>query len=78
MTKASPFTELDAAILDVLTDGPKTMGWISQRLRKQSEALAIPDSCGDRCGWRVVDRRLQALRKAGKIKTDRKTGWSIA
>lgn len=28
-------------------------------------------------GWRLIDRRLQALRKRGEIMFDSKLGWSI-
>lgn len=71
------FVELDAAILALFDAGPKTASYINERLGAQSRALAKPDRYGDRNGWRVVDRRLQTLRKAGKIKTDNKA-WSLA
>lgn len=38
--------------------------------------LAGKDHRGDALGWRLIDRRLQALRKAGRLAYDRKTGWS--
>lgn len=74
----SHFAELDAAILGELAAGSLGNMILCERLREQSIALAKPDRFGIRVGWRVIDRRLQALRKAGKIKIDRKTGWSLA
>lgn len=41
-----------------------------------ADKLAGKDKRGDPQGWRLIDRRLQALRKAGKLVYDRKSGWS--
>ena len=57
------YTELDAAILSQL----------SRRSQPMSELWSAVDSVAQRCdgrrdgGYRATDRRLQALRKAGKI-----------
>lgn len=40
--------------------------------------IAGADRNGNPQGWRVIDRRLQALRKAGRLTFDRKNGWRVA
>lgn len=59
--------ELDKKIIEAVKAG-KT------QFHRLSEFLAVPG----RNGFRVVDRRLQALRKKGALKYDRKSGWSVA
>lgn len=72
-------TELDAAILERLADGPLPFhALMARRVSEIANSLAKPDRHGATTGWRVIDRRLQALRKAGKITHDRKTGWRLA
>ena len=43
--------------------------------RKIADSLATKDRHGWPEGWRLIDRRLQALRKAGRITYSRKEGW---
>lgn len=71
------YTELDAAILHELSASRLTAATICARVVRISEPLATPDRWGDRAGWRVVDRRLQALRKSGAIET-RNQRWQLA
>ncbi len=77
MTK---FALIDALILKRLAQG--SLRFISiaynREISMEAEKLAIPDRIGKTQGFRVVDRRLQALRKAGAIKFNSKTGWSLA
>lgn len=47
------------------------------RLAEFANRLAGKNKRGDPQGWRLLDRRLQALRKAGKLAYDRKAGWSV-
>lgn len=75
---AANYTPLDDEILRELAAGPLHFTPLSVRVARCSESLAQPDRFGERCGWRLVDRRLQALRKRGLIVCDRKTGWSLA
>lgn len=46
-------------------------------LMQKATAVAIPDRWGSRDGSRVIDRRLQALRKSGAIKLEKRR-WVIA
>ena len=59
--------EIDKKIIEAVKSG-KT------QFHRLSEFLAVPGSNG----FRLVDRRLQALRKKGVLKYDRKSGWSVA
>lgn len=68
------YTELDAAILQAIRDGN---AWF-QKMLSLVKPKALKHVTSRVEVWRVVDRRLQALRKAGKIGFNRKDGWSIA
>jgi hypothetical protein len=74
------YAELDEAIvLKIGVAKARTFHQIaSGDLRRMADAIATPDRYGDRPGWRVIDRRLQALRKSGKLSYSRNTGWSAA
>lgn len=73
---------LDDAIIarlnDGLMNGGATFTQLEYSLRDMANEISKPDRWGQKTGWRVIDRRLQALRKKGLIKFDRKTGWSVA
>lgn len=72
----SRYDEFDAKLLNFIKDRRATFQSISEFLRDESEAIAPRG--GD--GWRVVDRRLRALRKAGQIAPERhgrETLWFI-
>lgn len=78
------YTEFDAALIEAIRQATPRERCVefscfayNQPLRDMATALARPDRYGDRAGWRVTDRRLQALRKAGKLAFDRKTGWRV-
>jgi hypothetical protein len=69
------YTEFDKRLISVVRRGFSTFIEISHgELRKYADALAAPD----RYGWRVIDRRLQALRKRGALTYSRETGWEVA
>lgn len=73
------YSEIDSAILKrIYEHGPQTFTELSGALGSIADPLARPDRFGARDAWRVIDRRLQAMRKAGKIVPDRKTGWRLA
>ena len=59
--------QMDAAIRDALKDGPRNFTALN----------VFVDSRFKRDCFRHLDRRLQALRKAGEIKPDRRVGWSL-
>jgi len=66
----SKYTELDSKILNLIQNGCDTFQSLSRRL--SAEAEQITDASVE--GWRIVDRRLQALRKAGKVRSGRRMG----
>ncbi|AIO29206.1 hypothetical protein [Burkholderia cepacia] len=75
----SKFQKLDALILASIDDTPKKFAAVNTgAVREESERLAReecrPTTFGDVVGWRIVDRRLQAVRKTGKIRSTSK-GW---
>lgn len=78
MSAKTDYTALDAAILACLALGPKPFTILVDKVRLEAEAVATPDRFGEVHGWRVLDRRLQALRKAGKIVPHRTQGWRLA
>jgi hypothetical protein len=75
----SVYAEIDEAILVVIRGGCEDFNEIhmSKRVHPLAQALAKPSRYGRTEPFRVTDRRLQALRKAGRIVySDRK--WRTA
>lgn len=76
------FDAIDTAILNRISKGDKpTFNSIWTAVRELADALAPEPKPGrgrGREGWRVVDRRLQALRKKGRLHYSRQTGWEVA
>lgn len=62
------YSELDAAIIHTIANWAGDFARINQRVKDIAEPLATPDRWGRRNTERLVDRRLQALRKAGRIR----------
>ncbi len=67
------YAALDAAMLRHIAAGKRTFPelWcgcsaLAKKVRPESDT------------WRVIDARLQAMRKAKKIAFNSKTGWAIA
>lgn len=76
------YTTLDAAIIQRITKAaPATFTTVfayKSKVMEEADTLAAADFEKAKA-FRIVDRRLQALRKAGKIKYQRKPeGWVIA
>lgn len=72
------YSKLDAAILDRIAMGPMNFTKLQGGdVRDISEVLAKSDK-NRKPSFRFVDSRLQALRKAGKIKYNTKQGWMLA
>ena len=72
---AHDYKLLDAAILGVVAEKLETFQGLAYRVKSYS--YSITDNDPDHA-WRVVDRRLQVLRKAGKIRYQRKPeGWVL-
>lgn len=59
------YAELDAKILELVRNGADTFNALV--VRRDINKLTAPHETATTEGWRVVDRRLQALRKAGEI-----------
>ncbi|MGU2444383.1 hypothetical protein ACTXHA_28620 [Burkholderia cenocepacia] len=75
----SKYQKLDALILAAIDETPKKFAGVNTgEVRAESDRLAKEESrphiCGEVAGWRIVDRRLQAVRKAGKIRSTT-MGW---
>lgn len=69
------YAALDAAILSAISAAPQTFagllaGSVGDEARKHETR--------ERPGFRVLDARLQALRKAGKIRPDGRRVWVLA
>lgn len=78
----SKYEKLDAAILASLGSEPKMfsaidVGFVSAECARIANEQAPALSRWSVQPFRVLDRRLQALRKAGKIKSTSK-GWVLA
>lgn len=70
------YAELDAKILELVRNGADTFNTLV--VRRDINKLTAPHETAATEGWRVVDRRLQALRKAGKIAFRRDAGrWEV-
>jgi hypothetical protein len=76
------YTEFDKALLEQIATGRNTMMQLdgeASGLRALAKPFTLP-APGSRTGcqpFRVIDRRLQALRKKGSIRFNGKT-WEVA
>ena len=72
------YTKLDSAIIEAIRGGKHDFTSLGSVVRAISEPIAqqSPGRYGPE-PWRIVDRRLQALRKAGKIAYTRSAGWRL-
>ncbi|WP_054908778.1 hypothetical protein [Pseudomonas sp. NBRC 111135] len=57
----SKYAEYDEKLMSLIRNGCDNLSSLCGRLHDENSAIAKDDP------WRVTDRRLQALRKAGKI-----------
>ncbi|WP_186211264.1 hypothetical protein [Burkholderia gladioli] len=77
----SKYTKLDALILSNITQEPTTfMRLYGSDIANECERIAMGEPIvrgRDPEPFRILDRRLQALRKAGKIWSSTK-GWTLA
>lgn len=71
----SQYDKLDAEIIKAIRRGTNTFTCISISGAVANEAHRLGELTGA-AGWRIVDRRLQALRKAGRIAYS-KRAWSV-
>lgn len=71
---STKYEALDKAIMNKMGGHPQMFGAINVRdVREECERIASAEA-GKAEAFRILDRRLQALRKAGKIKSTTK-GW---
>ena len=76
MSTLNKYAQLDAKLIEIIKSGGGTFNAIAPRA--DVAALTAPHETATTGGWRVVDRRLQALRKAGKIAFSRDVGcWRV-
>ena len=76
MTAPNKYAQLDAKLLELIRSGADTFNVLV--VRRDINELAAPHETATTEAWRVVDRRLQALRKAGKISFSRKNDkWEL-
>lgn len=66
------FKDLDAAIVDHISSSSLHPIYSAALLRAAAALLGEPESPQTDKQWRLIDRRLQSMRKAGKLKYDRK------
>lgn len=72
------YTPLDAAIVaHITTSGGATFAELLRDLDTMAGSIGPKCRLGKPDGFRAIDRRLQALRKAGRIRYTR-TGWVLA
>ncbi len=75
--KSSDYADLDAAILAGIASGEVTR---ASAMSARYTALVAPFVTEKKEGYRVIDNRLQALRKAGKIQAtlnERFASWRL-
>ena len=71
----SIYKKLDAALIDSIKSGNNLLHIIQSRaVSEEARRVAFLQSAES---WRIIDRRLQALRKANKIVYSSKTGWTV-
>lgn len=64
----SKYADLDGQILALLSDGPLNWNVINHRVNSHAQVMG---------NWRVVDGRLQALRRKGRITPGRLNGEAV-
>ncbi|MBV6304888.1 hypothetical protein KVP10_08310 [Candidimonas humi] len=75
--KLSKYAEFDDLLIHIIKSGRNTFTTMqTQQMTERASSLATADRFGRKLEFRVFDRRLQALSKAGKIRF--KGGvWSV-
>lgn len=71
----SKYQEFDAALIGHIRAGRNRMSALDAQ--SDLHKLATPHCDSRTPAWRIIDRRLQALRKAGAIAHDGKV-WAVA
>ena len=71
----SQYDNLDSLILAELKSGSRTFAFLNAGLVRCECDRLERAGCGE--SFRILDRRLQALRKKAKIEFDTKNGWGL-
>lgn len=71
------FTHLDELLFEAIEQQPMDFTTLQSRFEAEFDKHAKADRYGGPNGWRLIDRRLQALRKAGRIEFVKKQ-WHAA
>jgi hypothetical protein len=74
------YTAIDAALLDAIGSGKSSFLQIEEVPVVAHECARLGQAEGrpDHAYFRIADRRLQVLRRSGRIKFARATGWTMA
>ena len=76
------YTSFDASIIAAISSGANTAGKLTALLRDEAESISVDTTKNGEYPqppFRIVDRRLQALRKKGLLRFDRRAdGWALA
>lgn len=72
------YTQIDAAILSEIAGGNRIARYITAATDVLTRPLWGYDELMYQSGFRTVDRRLQAMKKSGKISYKRASGWVLA
>jgi len=67
------YEALDAQIIAKVAEGANRFDRICVPLEERADFFA-----GKGKGWRLIDRRLQALKKSGRLAYEGKSGWMVA
>lgn len=77
------YTQIDNDILAAIRQAPREFAAFNTKgsnILNQAEALAKQSGLdrwnNEKPGWRVIDMRLQSLRRCGLIKYVKATGWT--
>lgn len=68
------YTPLDALLLEAIQRCQCTFGELRTRFETEFDKVSPTDRLGAATGWRLMDRRLQALRKKNQIRFEQ-AGW---
>lgn len=79
MSTKPNYTALDAAIMRRISEAQDPYGGNADKEARKLEAASNDDPWLRKHAFRFIDSRLQALRKAGRVRYQRKPeGWVLA
>ena len=80
MTKTNNYAAFDQALVSAIAGGATQAGDLTSKLEAQAKPFCVEFRRGASAPppYRIVDRRLQALRRAGTIAFSHSSGWKVA